>query len=335
MRVNLATHAEIVKIAHLLQIDPADLDYLAQCDSETLVDLRLQLIDLFYGDENSNLKRFAKLGNLLPSSVIAGLTREAVGPLLAARIAGFVDPKQAASVVAKLPIDFVLEIALAIDPRRVGPVVGRLDNDFVQELAIELMRREEYVVMGQFIGFAPEEILRAAFDFASDDALLQTAFVAEDKDRISTALAPQSDERITSIIKTAVKQDLWPEAMDLFTQLSEEQYVRVVNIAGNMPTATLKRVISITTESNGWPIMIPAVAQMEDPNRACEVLLRGDDENIKAFTRTVIADDAWSEAATILGKLSSKTGGEMLKRLAHIMLEEGLGDAPPAAAVAA
>ncbi|MFT4048346.1 MAG: hypothetical protein QM648_00735 [Solirubrobacterales bacterium] len=333
MSAQLATHAEIVKIAHLLDVPPAEIEYLAACDSETLVELRLQLVELFYGDENSSLKRFAKVGNLLPASVIASLTREAVGPVLAARIAGFVDPKQAAKVVSNLPTKFVVDIATAIDPRRVGPVIGRLDNGTVERIAIELIKRHEYVTMGQFVGFATEEILRSAFNFASDEALLRTAFVAEDKDRISVALAPQSDERIASIIKTAAKGDLWPEAMDLLSQLSDEQYIRVINISGSVPPATLDKMITATTRHECWPILVPALAQMDDPNAGCAALCRGTAEDIKAFASTVIEDGAVEDAQELMEKLTEKNRDELMKRLARVRLaDEFLRLAPLVAA---
>ncbi len=332
MSAQLATHAEIVKIAHLLQVDPAELEYLAASDADTLRELRAQLVELFYGDESSNLKRFAKVGNLLPSSVIASLTREAVGPVLAARIAGFVDPKQAASVVAKLPTGFVVDIATAIDPRRVAPVLSRLDNGTVERLAIELIKRHEYVTMGQFIGFASEDILRAAFNFSSDEALLRTAFVAEDKERISVALAPQSDERIASIIKTALKDNLWPEAMDLLSQLSDDQYIRVINIAGHMPPSTMDKMLVATSRHECWQVLIPAVAQMDDPNHACEALLRADAAVVRAFAETVIADAAWQDAEELLAKVSTKNRDELIKRLTRLKLAEGFIAVIPALA---
>lgn len=330
MSLQLETHAEIVKIAHLLQQEPGELDYLASCQPETLIDLRLKLVELFYGDENSSLKRFAKVGNLLPAGVIAGLTKEAVGPVLAARIAGFVDPKQAANVVSKLPTDFVVDIATMIDPRRVAPVLGRLDNKTVERLALELIEREEYVTLGQFIGFASEDILRAVFKAAPDDALLQIAFVAEDKDRISVALAPQTDERIASIIKTALKNDLWPEAMDLFTQLSDEQYVRVINIAGALPPASLDRIITATVEAETWPILLPAVAQMDNPNRSAQALLRADDNALLSFARTLIDDDAWDEADELFEKLNEENRTGLIVGLNRLdLVNEFVEHAPP------
>lgn len=315
MSAKLETHAEIVKIAHLLQLEPSEVEYLAACEPKTLVDLRLKLVELFYGDENSNLKRFAKVGNLLPTSIIAGLTKEAVGPVLAARIAGFVDPKQAAGVVSKLPPGFVVDIAVAIDPRRVAPVISRLDTQTIEVLAFKLVDREEYVTMGQFIGFAPEETLRAVFNYASDEALLQTAFVAEDKERISVALAPQTDQRIASIIKTAIAKNLWPEAMDLFSQLNDEQYVRVINIAAKLSPAVLDKMVAATTEHNVWPTLIPAISQMESPERAAEALLRGTRDDVRLFAQTVIEDKAWEDVEDLLAKLSDERVAEVIKTM--------------------
>ncbi|MBJ7458783.1 MAG: hypothetical protein JHD02_06330 [Thermoleophilaceae bacterium] len=322
MSAQLQTHAEIVKIAHLLQVEPHEVAYLAECAPETLIELRLQLVEIYYGDEGSNLKRFAKVGNLLPASVIASLTKETVGPVLAARIAGFVDPKQAAAVVAKLPPAFVVDIATAIDPRRVGPVIGRLDDTTVERVSLELIKRHEYVTMGQFVGFATEAILRSAFNFASDEALLRTAFVAEDKERISVALAPQPDTRIASIITTASKGDLWPEAMDLLSQMSDEQYLRVISIAGSLPPKTLDKMIIATTEHECWPILVPALAQMNDPNPGISALLRGTADDVRAFGQTIIEDGAGEDAAELLTKLTDENRTALLARLSRLKLAE-------------
>jgi hypothetical protein len=176
--------------------------------------------------------------------------------------------------------------------------------------------------MGQFVGFASEEILRSAFNFASDEALLRTAFVAEDKDRISTALAPQSDERIASIIKTAAKGDLWPEAMDLLSQLADEQYIRVINISGSLPPASLDKMVAATTKSQCWPILVPAFAQMDDPNNGIAALLRGSADDVRAFGETIINDGAHEDAAELLEKLTDENRAQLLSRLSRLKLAD-------------
>jgi hypothetical protein len=251
--------------------------------------------------------------------------------VLAARIAGFIDPKQAAAVVAKLPTNFVVDIATSIDPRRVGPVLGRLDNGTVERVALELIKRHEYVTMGQFVGFASEEILRISFNFSSDEALLRTAFVAEDKERISAALAPQSDERIASIIKTAAKGDLWPEAMDLLSQLSDEQYIRVINISGSVDAKSLDKTITATTRHECWPILVPAFAQMDDPNKGIAALLRGGADDVRAFGETILEDEAWEDASELFGKLTEENRNALVTRLRRLKLDAVLDHAAVAA----
>ena len=307
MSAELETHSEIVKLARLLDADPQDIDYLAEVSPEALRNLRRSLLDRFYGGTDEGIQRFAKIGNLLPAKVIAQLTKEAVGPVMAARIAGLIDPKQAAAVVGNLSPSFVAEIATHIDPRRVEPVIGRLPDDQVIKIAQKLIDRKEFVTMGQLASFVSDEILNAAFVYASDDALLQVAFVTEDKTRLSDALKPQSDERITNIIRTAVFTNLWPEAVDLLTQLSDEQYLRVINLASKLDKKTMDKLVGSTIEPILWQVMVPALAQMDDPSEAVHALLRGSNESIKGFAQTVVGDGAWQDARELIEKLDEPT----------------------------
>lgn len=317
MSAQLETHAEIVKIARLLDAEPSEIEYLADISPESLRNMRRALLDRFYGGKDEGIQRFAKIGNLLPAKVIAQLTKEAVGPVMAARIAGLIDPKQAASVVGNLPPAFVAEIATYIDPRRVEPVIGRLPDDQLIKIAKQLIDREEYVTMGQLASFVSDEILNMAFGYASDEALLRVAFVTEDKSKLSEALKPQSDERITNIIRTAVNTNLWPEAVDLLTQLSDEQYLRVINLASKLDKKSMDKLVGSTIEPVLWQIMVPAMAQMDDPTRAVQALLHGSNDSIKGFTETVIGDGAWQDARELLEKLDGPTRHEFRAVLAR------------------
>lgn len=320
MSAELETHAEIVKLARMLDAAPAEIEYLDEISPEALRNLRRSLLDRFYGGTDEGIQRFAKIGNLLPAKVIAQLTKEAVGPVMAARIAGLIDPKQAASVVGNLPPAFVAEIAIHIDPRRVEPVIGRLPDATVTKIAKSLIDRQEYVTMGQLASFVSDEILNETFKYASDEALLQVAFVTEDKSRLSDALAPQTDERITNIIRTAVFTSLWPEAVDLLTQLSDEQYLRVINLASRVDKKTMDKLVGSTIEPILWQVMVPALAQMDDPGNAVRALLRGSNESIKGFAETIVGDAAWQDAGELIEKLDEPTRADFRKMLARYKL---------------
>lgn len=318
----LETRAEIAKLARVLGTDPNELGYLEQIDADALATLRRQLLDIFYGSEGGGLQKFAKVGNLLPASMIASLTKEAVGPVLASRIAGFIDAKQAAAVVGKLPIPFVADIAIEIDPRRIEPVISQLPDKTVDALAIELLKRKEYVVMGQFVGFVNDSTLHTMFTEASDEGLLQIGFVTEDKSRLSDALATQTDKRVTSVIKTALAKHHWPEAVDLLCHLSDEQYLRLINITASLDAKSLDRMIANTNERALWQVLIPAVAQMDDPTAPVAALLRGDAKAIQGFGTTVVEDQAWDDVRELLDKLDERTRLALRKRLASNKLAE-------------
>ncbi|MGH2905326.1 MAG: hypothetical protein ACRDKI_00990 [Solirubrobacterales bacterium] len=311
----LDARAEVVKLARLLDCAPEELAYLEQVGSAGLRQFRAQLVELFYGSEDGGLQRFARVGNLLPSSVIASLTREAVGPVLAARVAGFVEPKQAAAVVERLSTSFVTDITVGLDPRRVEPVIGRMPKETIAAIAKELVKRDEYVRMGELMTFTDEHAVAAVFAQASDSQLLQIAFVAEDKDKLSAAIAQLDDERVGGTMRAAGREQLWPEALDLLLHLDDEQYFRVIDIASQQPPAVLDELVAIAQRDNLWEIVIPSISQATDPSKLVAALLRADASAIKDFADAVAADDAWEDMRELFGKLADGQRAALSKRI--------------------
>lgn len=329
MTESLEARAEVVRIARLLGVKVESVEYLEKVGAAGLSAFRAQLIDAFYGGEDSGLQRFASLGNLLPSKVIASLTKEAVGPVLAARIAGLVDPKQAVAVVEKLPIAFVADIAAEIDPRRIEPVLGRMPRETIAKIAGELIRRREHVTMGQFIGSLDQDLMVGTFSKMTDSDLLQVAFAAEQKDRLYLAVEVLSDERLKGVMVHAGKEGRWPEALDLLRQMDDTQYFRLIDIAAGLDAKTHDALVKATVEHGLWPIVIPALAQMSDPSVAIAALLRADAATIKAFADAVAAEEAWVDARELFEKLPEKQMNELRQRFAkngRLALLEPVGD---------
>jgi hypothetical protein len=313
----LDARAQVVKLARLLDVEPESIAYMEKVGTEGLHAFRDQLIDLFYGNEDGTLKRFATVGNLLPSSVIASLTKEAVGPVLAARITGLIEPKQAISVVDKLPVPFVTDIAIELDPRRVGLIVGGLPQKTIAAIAIELVKRKEYVTMGGFVSFADEATLVKIFEKASDIDLLQIAFVTDDKEKLSTAISVLTDKRINSIIKVAGHENHWPEAIDLLRHMPDDEYFRLVDLVSNQDDAVLDELVAIAEADTLWEVVIPSLARMEDPSKPIAALLRADASVIKGFADAVVAENDWDDMRLLVEKLSEEQLTELRKRLAQ------------------
>lgn len=329
MTESLEARAELVRIARLLEVKVEQVEYLEKVGPEGLAAFRAQLIDAFYGGEDSGLQRFASIGNLLPSKVIASLTKEAVGPVLAARIAGLVDPKQAVAVVERLPIPFVADIAVEIDPRRIEPVLSRMPREMIAKIAGELIRRMEHVTMGQFIGSLDQDLMVGTFAKMTDADLLQVAFSAEQKDRLHLAVEVLSDERLKGVMVHAGKEGRWPEALDLLRQMDDTQYFRLIDIAAGLDVKTQDALVKATVEQNLWPILIPAIAQMTDPSSAIAALLRADAATIKAFADAVAAEEAWVDVRELFEKLPADQMTELRQRFAkngRLALLEPVGD---------
>lgn len=316
----LEVRAEIAKIARLLGTDAEELAYLEGVKPEGLIDFREQLVELFYGGDVGGLQRFVGPSKILPSSLIASVTQEAVGPMLTARIAGLVDPAQAIAVVARLPIEFLADVAVEIDPRRVAGIIGGMTDQVVGDIAEVLVGRREYVAMGRFVAYVSGEQLAATFDMADDVDLLQTAFVLEDKDHLSVAVSLLPDERLHGIMGAAGTNGLWAEAIDLVLHMDDEQYARVIDIVAEESDEILDALITTAHEERLWSLVVPIASDMSDPAQVIAALIRADNTIVKSCLNAVIEFALWDELYALLEKLPDDQRSVIRKRAAAMKM---------------
>lgn len=314
MSETLEIRAEIAKIARLLSVDATELAYLEQVKPEPLVKFREQLVELFFGGEIGGLQRFVGPSRMLPTSLIASVTQEAVGPVLTARIAGLVDPAQAVAVVARLPIEFLADVAVEIDPRRVARIIGGLSDGVISDISKILARRKEYVAMGRFVAYLSGETLAAIFDRTNDADLLQTAFVMEDKDQLTVAVGLLPDKRIRGLIREGGKADMWAEVIDMALHLDDEQYARVIDIAAEEGDVTLDALVRTAYEENLWSLVLPIASDMENPENVIAAALRADADVFRAMIETTAEFALWDEFYALLEKAPKEQRAKIRKR---------------------
>ncbi len=218
-RKSLQAQAEILKLARLLDREPDSLAYLERISADELRGLREQVTELLFASSNKTLTRLAAASRLLPVGVVAAIAEHAFGPLLAARVTDLLEPKRAVEIAARLSPEFLADIAIELDPRRARDVVAAMPAAQIRSITGELVRREEYVTMGRFVGQMPDESLRAALDLIDDPGLLRIAFVLEHKDRLDGLLELVGAARLERLSEAAVDPDLWPEVLDLLTHV--------------------------------------------------------------------------------------------------------------------
>lgn len=208
----LEARAEVLKLARVLGESPERLGFLESVPPGDVRALREQATDVLFEGGIGVLRRMAVASRLLPAAPLAKIAEKAFGPLLCARIAGLVDPERAVDIAARLPAPFLADVAAELDPRRARDVLAGIPTGTVGEVARELVRREDWITIGRFVGNVPEPAVRASLDVLDDAALLRVAFVLDDKSRAGDVLGLLPKSRYAGLLRAADEHGLWAEA---------------------------------------------------------------------------------------------------------------------------
>jgi hypothetical protein len=214
-RQALRSRAEILKLARLLGRAPEELEYLEGVPIADLRQLREQVTDVLFGAQSTALARLAAASKVLPIGLIATIAEKAFGPLVSARIAGLLEPSRAVDVAAKLSPAFLADVSIELDPRRASDVIARIPAGQIADVTRELVRREEHVTMGRFIGHLSDEALAAAIDEMDDRVLLQVTFVLEEQERLDRLVQLLPERRLDAITEMTAGGELVIEAQEL------------------------------------------------------------------------------------------------------------------------
>jgi hypothetical protein len=287
--------AEITKLARLLDVPTDELSYLAEVPSAALAAFREQVADRLFGGDAERLKRVAAASKLLPLPLAVKLAQLAFGPMLCAATAGLLEPPRAAKISGKMPVPFLADVATMMDPRRAAAVIAAVPTPVVVAVGRELISREEYVMMGRFVGLLSQPTLRAAVPaIESDEALLHTAFVLEDKDRLDDLLAVARD-RVVNLIHTAHAHDMWGEALDLISHLDLANRAELADIAAAQDDELLDSLIRAVHEMGNWDDMLPVIAAMSPDSlrRFAELPVVVEDDVLRAVINAAAEHDLW------------------------------------------
>jgi hypothetical protein len=149
---SVESRPEILKLAKLLHRDPDSLAYLEALPVEDIRRLRQQVTDMLFSSNQRTFARLAAASRLLPAALNASIAQRAFGPVLAARITAELEPSRAVEVAERLPPSFLADVAIELDPRRAGDVIARIPPPQIAAVTRELVKRDEYVTMGRFLG---------------------------------------------------------------------------------------------------------------------------------------------------------------------------------------
>ncbi|MET9297022.1 hypothetical protein [Streptomyces sp. NPDC003077] len=299
----LQHRAEAQKIARLLGVEPSSLEFLYALPVEDVRQFRAHAVDALYDRAPDMLDRIAAATKLIPTGVAAAISQKALGPRLAASVAGRLDPSRAAGIIEKLPIDFTAESCAHLDPRRIPTVVERLDEETVVRVAVALAERGDFLTMGRFVGHLSDHTLERILQHLDDTVVLKVGFFIDLPERLDAVLDLMGEQRVASVIRAAGDANgngsggdtadtggtgkipdagtdtasgtasdpasypgvgLWPEALAIATMAGPAWRTRIAALAARQEPERLDGLVRATHAQHLWEALLPLVALLDE-----------------------------------------------------------------------
>lgn len=281
--------AEILRLARLLRKQPEELEFLLAVPDADLRAFRDQVTESLFGAHAAALRRLGSAAKLLPNPVIAKVGSTVFGPLLCARVAGELDPGKATDVAKRLPESFLADVAVELDPRRAQRIIEALPTDTVVRTAVVLAGRDDWITLGRFVGFLPEEKIGACLRALDDTHILRTAFAVDDPSAVPTVIDLLPAQRLTGLLRAAADGDLWPTLLTIVGQLRDEQVAQLAGLLGGLDDGVLPGLLDVVAEHDLWDTLLPLAAAMPADSQQALADAAG---RLTLDTRTVIAQRA-------------------------------------------
>jgi hypothetical protein len=235
MIADIEREAELQRLARVLGVGPEALALLADAEPEDLRTLSITIADHLHERHAGAFDTAVTIAGKLPAGLTAKLAQHAMGPSLSASIAGLLEPKQAADLARRLPPLFLADLAAHVDLRRVGPLLSGIDPVVLAETGQELRRREEWVVLGTFVGHVDRDVLPELLEGFDAEALLRAGFFVEDTGRFDSIVRSLSTTRLDELLAAAAEHGLWIQAIGMCAHLGSRQLDRFAKAMERMP----------------------------------------------------------------------------------------------------
>ncbi|NKX90932.1 hypothetical protein [Nocardia coubleae] len=256
------TAAEIARLSAALDRPAADLEFLAALPPSALRAFRERISDQVSAREARRMQKTAAAAKLVPPTLAAKITEAAFGPVLAAAIAGSVDPARAVAIASALSPTFLADVAVTLDPRRAAEVIAEIPDRMAADVARELLSRRDYLTMGRLATSVPDEVLRVALPHAADIDLLHVGYHLEDPSAADRLLSLITD-RLPGLIHATNAEDHWPEAIALLDTLGPTQRSHLADEVAAQDVEILDGLLDAVTALDAWDTLLPVAAGMK------------------------------------------------------------------------
>lgn len=206
---DLAIRVEITKLAAELRVDEGDLGFLASRQPAEVRELRRHIAEALFTRHEDQLLRIASASKLLPVGITAKIAQHAMGAMLSARVAGVMEPREAAKLAEHFDPEFLTDVSESLDPKRVAAIVAALPESLVIDVGRRLMERKQHIVLGRFVAVVDAHVTAAVAAGAAAEDLLQVALYADDTSAFEAIVERLPAPVLTDLLRRADEVGAW------------------------------------------------------------------------------------------------------------------------------
>lgn len=270
MGADLATRAELVKLARALGTTPDGVEFAASLGAGDIRRLRERVVGALYDEHRAAFRRVAAITRTLPTALNVRIALRAFSPLLAARIASEMSPERAAELANRMPVDYLAEGCVHLDPRRAEPLITRIDRARVVAVVSELIRRGDFITLGRLLDASTAEMLSDLSTTVADEALLRIGLYAESGAQLTRAMQALPAERLRAVVHSALTgtPDVRAAALAVVSRVEDDELRgRLAAYAAELDDAALTALLHTAVAEDAVTELLTAVAAMPEPAR--------------------------------------------------------------------
>lgn len=308
---DLATRAELVKLARALGTSTDEVAFLAALPYEDIRRVREQVVATLYDEHRAAFQRVAAITRLLPTALNVRITLRAFPPLLAARVAGEMPPDRAAELANRMPVEYLAAACVHLDPRRAAPLVRRVQQDRVLAVVTELVELDEFITLGRLLDAATEPVIRDVAATVPTEALLRVGFYAESDEQLTRAVGLLPPDRLRAIVRDALSgpPELRSAGLALVGRLTDDELRgRLAEYATKSDDETLTALLHTAIDDGAVAELLVAVTAMGEvaQRRVLTLPALTEPHILGHLVRTVEKHNLWPRVAPIVALMDEE-----------------------------
>lgn len=267
---SLRHHAERLRLASLLEVDPARLDCLQVIDTAELIALHDACRSALHDAHRPLYQRLARSSRLLPASLSARIAEHVLGPLLSAHTATEMSVPATMALCRHLSPAFMAQVTPFMVVDRIAELTLALPLEQVEACTVELLARGEYMTLGRMVDRTPAAIVqRLCAALLKPTDLLRTALFIEDAARLLLLLEQIPPSGLVALVEAATDpaQDLLPHGLYLLRRLPPVWQRRLVDTALVAGDGLLSQLLRETHRRGLWTHVVPLAALLDRNGR--------------------------------------------------------------------